>query len=272
MFHHKCSIIILALLVSHLTVHAGNNDADDYKYGSFRHAGAALGLGTEGFSLNMATAVTPFFELGVGVNYMPAIFIGGDMDFKNSTISIPKTDGSGMNTYNLGKMKVEGDFHRLTFDAKVCLYPFGPGTTFFVAGGVSVGSERLAKLKGHSDEVKRIYDDYSGYIGQYEEEIKTVVGKTALSMAANGDVVGEIRLHNVRPYIGVGAGRIVTRNYTGIRLEAGVQFCGKVKVCQDGSELPYQDFLERADNRLAKLVDRMDFYPVLKLSVCGRLF
>jgi hypothetical protein len=43
-------------------------------------------------------------------------------------------------------------------------------------------------------------------------------------------------------------------------------------VYQDGNEVPYQDYLERADNQLAKLVDRMNFYPVLKLTINCRLF
>lgn len=268
----KHFIIAAALLLAATASASDNRHADDYEYGSFQHMGAELGIGTQGFTLGLATAITPFFELGANVNYMPAIHIGGNMSFKNSTITIPSPDGMGINTYKLDKMKVEGDFHRLTFDAKLYLYPFGPGTTFFVAGGVSVGGERLAKLKGHSDEVKQIYDDYSGHIEQYEDEIKAVVGKTALSMAANGNVSAEIRLRNVRPYVGVGFGRVVTRNYTGVRLEAGVQFCGKLKVYQDGNEVPYQDYLERADNQLAKLVDRMNFYPVLKLTINCRLF
>lgn len=266
-------LITTAALLLALTVSASNNQhADDYEYGSFQHMGAELGIGTQGFTLGLGTAISPFFELSASVNYMPAIMISGNMSFKNSTITIPSPDGSGINTYKLNNMKVEGNFHRLTFDAKLYLYPFGPGTTFFVAGGVSVGGERLAKLKGHSDEVKQIYDDYAGHIEQYEDEIKAVVGKTALSMASNGDVEAEIRLKNVRPYVGVGFGRLVTRNYTGVRLEAGIQFCGKLKVYQNDNEVPYQDYLERADNGLAKLIDRMNFYPVLKLTIACRLF
>ena len=265
-------ITAVALLLATTASAGDNRHADDYEYGSFQHMGAELGIGTQGFTLGLATAISPFFELGANVNYMPAILISGNMYFKNSIITIPSPDGYGMNVYHLNKIKVEGNFHRLTFDAKLYLYPFGPGSTFFVAGGVSVGGERLAKLKGHSDEVKQIYDDYSGHIEQYEDEIKAIVGKTALNMASNGDVEAEVRLKNVRPYVGLGFGRVVTRNYTGVRLEAGIQFCGKLKVYQDGNEVPYQDYLERADNGLAKLIDRMNFYPVLKLTIACRLF
>ncbi len=265
--------IIIAMLVA-ITASAGNDNAhaDDYNYGLFKHMGAEMGIGTEGFTLGLATALTPFFEFGMSVNYMPAINISGNMNFKNSTVNIPKADGSGMNTYQLNTIKVTGKFDRLSFNAKLYLYPFGPGTTFFVAGGVSAGGGRLAKLHGHSDEVKQIYDDYAGEIGEYESQIKAVVGKNTLDMAANGDVQAEVRIHKVRPYVGAGIGRIVTRNYTGLRLEAGVQFCGKIKVYQEDRQVPYEDYLERADNKLAKLVDRLTFFPVVKLTVTGRLF
>ena len=262
--------LIIAALLMATTASAGNDKSQSNGY-----AGAEIGISTEGFRLGIGTAITPFIELGVGVNYMPAITISGNMRFKNTTVTIP-TDNGQIKTYHLNTIKVEGKFDRVTFDAKLYLYPFGSAANFFVAGGVSAGGGRLAWLNGHSDEAKYIYDENRDYfereVGQYEEMIEAVVGKTALSLAKNGNVSGEIRVPKVRPYVGAGFGRMVSPDGVGARIEAGVEFTGKLKVYQGDQELDYQSYLERADNSLAKLMDRMKVYPVLKLTLTGRLF
>lgn len=237
--------------------------------------GAEIGIGTEGFRLGLGSAITPFLEVDLGVNYMPAITVSGNMYFKNATVTIPTEEGQS-NTYNLNTIKVEGKFDRVTFDAKLYVYPFGSAASFFVVGGVSAGGGRLAWLNGHSDEAKRIYDEnrdyFDSHVGEYEEMIEAVVGKTALTLAKNGNVAGEVRVPKVRPYVGAGFGRMVTPNGIGARLEAGVEFTGKLKVYQGDQEIDYQDYLERANNNLAKLMDRMRVYPILKLTLTGRLF
>lgn len=263
--------LLIATLLIATTASAGNDKSQSNAYG----AGAEIGLGSEGFRLGIGTAITPFIELGVGVNYMPAITISGNMYFKNATVTVP-TESGQMNTYHLNTIRVEGKFDRVTFDAKLYVYPFGSAASFFVVGGVSAGGGRLAWLNGHSDEAKRIYDEnrdyFDSHASQYEEMVEAVVGKTALSLAKNGNVAGEVRVPKVRPYVGLGFGRIVTPKGVGARLEAGVEFTGKLKVYQGEQELDYQSYLERADNNLAKLMDRMTVYPVLKLTLTGRLF
>lgn len=269
--------LIIAALLTATAASAGNNNphSDDYDYGVFNHGGVEIGVGTEGFRLGLGAAITPFLELGVGVNYMPGFTISGNMKFKNSTVTIPAADGQ-FNTYHMNSIKVEGKFDRVTFDAKLYLYPFGAGATFFVAGGVSMGGGRVAWLNGHSDEAERIYSENKDYfdqhINQYETLVEAVVGKTALSLAKNGNVSGEIRVPKVRPYAGLGFGRMVPRSGVGIRLEAGVEFTGKWKLYQGDMELDYQEMLERADNGLAKLTDRMKIYPVLNITITGLLF
>lgn len=263
--------LLFAVAASTSTLYAQKRSAD---YGVFKHAGAEIGFGTEGFRLSLGTTITPFFELGVGLNYMPAFTLSGNMKFRNTTVNIPTASGD-MNTYYLNTVKVEGKLDRLTFDANLYVYPFGPGTIFFVGAGVSVGGGRVAKLSGHSDEAARIYNENRDYFDsglvQYESMVEAVVGKTALSFAKTGDIIGEVRTKKVRPYVGAGIGRLVAKGGMGMRLEAGVQFTGKLKLYQGDEEIPYDDILERADNQLAKLIDRMNFYPVIRLTLTGRL-
>lgn len=265
---HKADIRLLAaLLTAALVCVPGEAAGEDYEYGVFRHWGIEVGAGSEGITAGVGATLTPFFEAGMTVNFMPAVTISGNMKLVSSTYS---ADGT---TAKLPTVKVSGDLKRLTYNAKVSVYPFGPGTTFFVAGGVSMGGGRLAKLTGHSDEMRMLFDEYGDQLG----EVGAIIGEKTLSMARNGDVEGEIRVNSVRPYIGVGVGRMVAKKYAGIRLEAGVQFTGKLKLYQDGTEIEYEEILKTAikestgDDRLSKLVDRMTIYPVLRLTFTGRL-
>ena len=63
----------------------------------------------------------------------------------------------------------------------------------------------------------------------------------------------------------------------GVRLEAGVQFTGKLKVYQGDKQINYESLLKSAekemtgDDRISKLVDHTRFYPVLKLTLTGAL-
>lgn len=275
----RCPLPIVAVLLLSVPCSAANSPFaafDKHEYGLFNHGGMEFGASTEGFRLGLGAAATPFLELAVGVNYMPAFTLRGDMSFVNSTVSIPAADGSGTNTYALSTVAMEGKFDRLTFDAKLYFYPLGTASTLFVVGGLSFGGGRLASLSGHSDEAKRIYDENQEYFdhatAQYGSLMETVVGKSAMSLSTTGDVSGEVRLPKVRPYVGAGIGRLIPRSGIGVRLEAGVEFTGRYKVYQDDQELDYQETLQRADNSLAKLIDRMKVYPILKLTISGLLF
>ena len=49
-------------------------------FGVFKHMGAGVSVGTEGIGINVATPVTNYLELGLGVNFMPGVKIKGDVD------------------------------------------------------------------------------------------------------------------------------------------------------------------------------------------------
>jgi hypothetical protein len=85
-----------------------------------------------------------------------------------------------------------------------------------------------------------------------------------------GNVEGDVRVKSVRPYVGLGYGRLVPKNRVGFRVEAGCQFMGKMKVYQNGVEMP--DILSSAaDDDLSKIIDKWSIYPVLRLTITGRI-
>jgi hypothetical protein len=86
-----------------------------------------------------------------------------------------------------------------------------------------------------------------------------------------GDISGDIRVKKFRPYVGLGVGRLVPKNRLGLRFEAGCQFMGKMKVYQDDTEVKIND-LNDTDDTLSKIIDKLTVYPVLKLTITGRIF
>ena len=84
------------------------------------------------------------------------------------------------------------------------------------------------------------------------------------------------RVNSVRPYVGLGYGRLVPKNNLGFRVELGCQFNGKMKLYKDDNECkllsdkPYKGF--ETDTKLQDVMDFFSIYPVLKVSLRGKFF
>lgn len=274
--HFILSIFIASLSAVPASVSA--QSSDNYEAGIFNHVGLQFGVGTEGISVGLGATMTPFAELGVGVNLMPSFTISGDMKLNGGLITVPKTDigpdgAMEYETYDLRTVTVSGKFERITLDAKLSIYPFGGRSTFFVTGGVSFLGPRLAKLSGHNDDVARLYKDNKDYVeellSENENALSAIVDKSYLKFAEDGNIDAELHVNKVRPYVGLGLGRLAPRHGMGVRFELGCQFTGKIKIYQNDKQVPFEDLLQKADDRLSKVIDRLTFYPVLKISVAG---
>lgn len=130
----------------------------DYKRGIFNHVGLNVGAGTEGISVGVAAPVTNFLEVEAGVNIMPSFKLSGDLDVDVSTSSLPQLPNV---TYPTGAtIHAEGSFDRTTFNVKANLYPFGGGSKFFIAAGLSIGGEKIAEVTGSCDELRDFSNNY----------------------------------------------------------------------------------------------------------------
>ena len=236
----------LFFLAAALWLSLGSAFAQSDIYGVFNRIGLNAGVSTEGITVGIATPITPYLNIDA------------------EPIVIPKPGGS--DTYTFSKVKLEGNFNRTIFNARLSVYPFGERAAFFIAGGLSFGGEKIAKLSGHSDEVARLYQEHPEYSGLIAAEI----GKYEIVIDHQGNVEGDVRVKSVRPYVGLGYGRLVPKNRVGFRVEAGCQFMGKMKVYQNGVEMP--DILSSAaDDDLSKIIDKWSIYPVLRLTITGRI-
>lgn len=242
----------------------------DYKRGIFNHVGLNVGAGTEGISVGVAAPVTNFLEVEAGVNIMPSFKLSGDLD-----VDINMPQESDIQYPTSGTIHAEGSFDRTTFNVKANLYPFGGGSKFFIAAGLSIGGEKIAEVTGSCDELRQFSENNlhtPELKDQFRKAISANLGGYKLELDDNYNVQGDIRCKNVRPYLGLGFGRLVPKNRIGCRFDLGCQFMGKLKVYQNGNEIDINKALEDAgEDDLSKFVKDLKVYPVLKFSLTGRI-
>ena len=264
----KLMMVAVILLTSVGSVMAQN----EYKRGLFNHVGINVGAGTEGISVGLAAPVTGFFELEAGVNVMPSFKLSGDLDVDVNTSSLPQVPN--VQYPHEATIHAEGSFDRTTFNVKANLYPFGGGTKFFIAAGLSIGGEKIAEVSGSCDELR----DFSQKLptqelkDQFRQAVSANLAGYNLQFDENYNVQGDIRCKKVRPYLGLGFGRLVPKNRLGMRLELGCQFMDKLKVYQNDTEIDVNKALEDAgEDDLSKFVKDLKIYPVVKFSFTGRI-
>lgn len=230
-------------------------------FGVFKHVGAGVSVGTEGIGINVASPVTNYLELGLGVNFMPGIKIKGDVDMNINTSSIPEQIRDRVPSSET--VNIKGNLARTTFDFKASVYPFGTRNALFVAAGFSFGGKKIAKLSGHSDLVEKN--------PELRPYIVANIDKYNLEFDKNGNINGDVRVNAFRPYVGLGYGRQVPKNRVGFRVELGCQFMGKMKIYQNDQKLNTNDLDSKGDDDISKFVDKFKVYPVLKFTLTGRI-
>lgn len=244
----------------------------EYKRGFLNHVGINVGAGTEGISVGLAAPVTGFFELEAGVNVMPSFKLSGDLDVDVNTSSLPQVPTVTYPTS--ATIHAEGSFDRTTFNVKANLYPFGGGTKFFIAAGLSIGGEKIAEVNGSCDQLREFSQSLPSQElkDQFRQAVSANLAGYNLQFDENYNVQGDIRCKKVRPYLGLGFGRLVPKNRLGMRLELGCQFMDKLKVYQNDTEIDINKALEDAgDDDLSKFVKDLKIYPVVKFSFTGRI-
>lgn len=205
---------------------------------------------------------------------MPSFKLSGDLDVDVNTSSLPQVPNVQYPTSET--IHAEGSFDRTTFNVKANLYPFGGGSKFFIAVGLSIGGEKIAEVTGSCDGLRQFSESLPTpeLKNQFRQAVKANanLGGYNLELDENYNVQGDIRCKNVRPYLGLGFGRLVPKNRIGCRFELGCQFMGKLKVYQNGNEIDINKALEDAgEDDLSKFVKDLKVYPVLKFSLTGRI-
>ncbi len=248
--------IIMTMAMAFLTVFSAMaQDGEKPFYGLGNRLGAGLGIGTEGYGIDVATSFNKYFGVRLGLNIMPGASFNTSVDVDASGLS----DGSYTGSQ---KMDVSTSMSRTSVDLKFDCYPFPNQSSFFVTAGFSFGGSKLIKVNGHSDEFAALV--------QQGKELGIEIGEYNIPIDENGNVGGGIKVSGFRPYLGLGFGRLIPKGRVGFRFEMGLQFHGKPELYADGVDL--KEIMSREkDDDLSKILDNLTVYPVLKFSVRGRI-
>ena len=264
----KTAIIAAAMMaVNNNTAMAGNND--DNIFGVGNRVGLGIGTGTEGIGIDVAVPLTKYVQARVGVNIMPNIKFSTDVD-----VTVPASVSAyGKDyTYDIeGKTNIEAKFGRTYADLKFDCYPFGNSSSFFVTAGMSFGGSDLIKVNGKLDE--KLHEDL-----EQGKKLGVSIGDYDIPIDENGEVHGGVKVNSVRPYLGLGFGRLIPKNRIGFRVELGAQFQGKPVVYYkengkdvDALERHKDDIKDEYKDKVTKVMDWLKVYPVVKISLRGRI-
>ncbi len=247
----------LLLIVALATMGAWSTQMKAQKeQGLFNRLSVGVSASTMGIGIDASTTLNRHFMLRAGLDIMPGINIDTDVDVD---LDVP---GSG--STDVSPVNIEGGLKRTQASLLLNIYPF-KSSSFFIAGGAYFGGSELVKIKGHSQELKELYD-------QYGDQAGIIIGDYKLPIDENGNVGGGIKVNGFRPYLGIGIGRAVPHKRLGFMFELGVQFHGTPKVYSDTGNIDELLNKTDVDDDFSEILDKVKVYPVLKFRLCGRIF
>ena len=255
-------LAIVALLAISATATAQSESF--YKFGNRWALG--VGGGTEGIGIDVATSINKYFSVRAGVNIVPNISIEEEFDISSVVPSI-----AGVPVPNNLMIEAEASAKRTTFDVKLDCYPFPNSSSFFITAGASFGGDKLIKIDGHSQDA----ENYIAQINNYENQLGIEIWDgNRIPLDEDGRAAGGIKVKNVRPYFGLGFGRLIPKKRVGCRLELGVQIHGKPEIYTDIEDFDIKGAMSKDEtaNDIADIIDKVTVYPVLKFSLRGRIF
>lgn len=219
----------------------------------FNHLGVGVHAATTGFGFEVATPVTHFAALRAGATFMPGISFNTTFD---GYYDVP----DAYKEYHDGYFEVDtkASLKRTQGDVILNIYPFPFHSSFFIAAGGYFGGSQIIGISGHSDEL--VGKDAFIEIGDFQ-----------LPVDKNGNISGALKSKSFRPYLGLGFGRPVPKGRVNVGFEMGVQFMGKTKIYNGSEELRLNELLDNDDD-WQKWMDKITVYPVLKLTISGRIF
>lgn len=256
----------LFLLLTLATLTIGQVSAQDDFYAPGKRVGVGVGFGLEGVGIDASVSLTKWCSVRLGLNIMPDISYSDDFDVElnDAGLSIPGYNPSADQIHAKASLK------RTTVEIKADFYPFPNKSSFFLCGGFSFGGRKLVKVTGQNDNVGATVRALKQFGIENEAGIR--VGDYLIPADEDGYVEASAKVSGFRPYLGFGFGRLIPKKRVAVRFELGASFQGKPKLYVGDNELDeYLGDDEDAKDDISDILDLLKVYPVLKLSIRGRI-
>lgn len=238
-----------------------DNIAKHYSDEFFYDWTISAGLSTMGLTIEALTPINKSLKLRAGI----------DLFYYNSKhydVGLDDPDGNLSRVFGYKpNLSMKGKLHIIHLHALVDYYPV-PDGLFFFSGGFYIG-ENKTNLDGylidHQGERAKLKE------GEDWPEIDFQGNKINVD---NGNVKANVTLGGIiKPYLGIGMGRVVTNKKWGISVELGMMYQGDYKIKQDGGVIDYKlDETFEYNEDAEKWLNRIKWWPKLSVQVRYRLF
>ena len=261
----------------------------------FEHVGVGVGFGLTGITIDVGSDITDYLTIRGGMDIFPSV--SQDFDVKiGFESSFKKSDVPSRYALPGDKVKIEGKTGlgagHLLFD----IHPFK--NAFRITTGLYFGKEEIITVENKDN------NDFLG-IANWNRDVTafnetgtkapglagipglgtaiTELPRLGLEMSDyflapdnNGHVDASIRVNKVRPYIGLGVGRMVPKkSRLTCNFDFGVQFWGKPEIYLNGidgeKKLEKKDLGNDGDDVL-DILSKITVYPQLTVRLVGRIF
>ena len=230
------------------------------------HVSAGVGVGTDGFNIELATRLGNHIDIRTGYNRALGL-----VGYTVKGVAVPEHPGNAAGGYTNVPLNVKlgmNDAHLL-----VNIYPSATGSFHFTVGAY-MGAQRFARAKatGLPSDYNTAGIEVDGYL------VKASGGVLDASLGAPG-LGGEA--FAVKPYVGIGFGRAVDPDKrVNFVFDLGAQYQGKPSLWGIGESLTGRtqevqiptDALGDASSMIDEYGKYLAFWPTLNFHVYVTLF
>ena len=237
----------------------------------------SAGVGTTGVTADLGTMVTDFIGIRGGIDFMPKFKYSTDL----SLTLVNQTVDLDISSIPERKVEVQGTLHNTTGHALLDFYPLIDRDFHVTIGAFIAGNDKTVDITTEESELLKKVADLNARRGDYAQipisygQVAAKMGDYNIMPADDGTANAYIKVKKLRPYLGIGYGRVVptSESRLNFQIDAGVQFTGKASVFNgmNGEEIT-ADKVRGEDGGYLKTISRISFYPVISFRVVGRLF
>lgn len=258
----------------------GQMTESKWEPGLFNHLsiGATIGF-PGGLGIEGVMPINNKFNLRAGISALSGIFIKAN--FTNNVVEVLKMTDSKTDEAYTEALANSNSTLRIT--PKVIqmrtvaeYYPI-KNSTFHVVGGFALGNNDVLGIKNDVpnglkflNRCNEYVQDYNSVFGTNYTPIGVRFGDRILTVDDDGNLEATIKVNAVRPYLGVGWGRSISKHRAWTaNFEVGAMYWGKPKVEMKGrGEAPDGSSVSKASKAFVNL----SVIPVLELRIAGNIF
>ncbi|MEC4112988.1 hypothetical protein [Myroides pelagicus] len=259
-------IALLAVPTTHATTtkdlfaEKGRDRNAHYATEFLEHLNVSAGISTLGLTVEVATPIASHLKLRAGLNYFNYNSTGHNIDLEDNNGYFQQALGYTPNLDAGGKVNL---FHG---HALVDFYPAKKGI-FFITAGLYAGKTSVKTTGELKDHLGNPVDLLNG------QDWPTLDFEGNIISLNEGKLNEEIVLGNtIKPYVGIGLGRAVSKRRFGVKFELGVLYQGDYTITKHANTQPSGTEADLYVTDTEDYTKWLNWWPKVSLSLNYRIF